>query len=135
MIGTSYAVDSSFIGQLPMKERDIAVMVLFDTKFIDMVHAIKDIKHFQARFEIPNQESANRILRACLLTKITYFEPLGLSPNKVEYICRVAAKILGTKSFSPLNLSAHTSTTHPVFSKWMRIASTKTVPKRNKQCS
>lgn len=125
MIGTAYDVEQGFIDALSLKDRDIASVVLFNEKFIEMVHLYKAIDQFQLKYKVPDKHRAYFIIRAAILTKITYFDPLSLTPKKIHFICHLVGELMEYKSTNPIVFSSATASSYPVFSKWMRVAATK----------
>jgi len=125
MIGTSYAVDTSFLDSLNIKSRNTASHIIHNEKLAMMIHYLKDIDPLCQAYGIPDKFSAKTILKACILTKVTYFDPEALTDQKIRLICTIVAKLLGSKSIEPRHIASITSTNHPILSRWMRTVSTK----------
>lgn len=121
MPGSNHDVDPSFMDALPFSVRDAALDLIRFSSLKDMLIMRKEgpSEFLKKNFSLTPMQW-NEVLKAVILTKISYFDIAPNFPNPyIDKLHEIAAAAYGMPGKNPADLYQAMLTDHPYFAQWL----------------
>lgn len=121
MPGTNYSYEKGLLFELHPKYRDLAQNFLWQKELGEFIHIHSNVTEdsVQRKYEIDDPSEWQKMMKALILTKITYFDLSLCNATQINFLLETANSVIFEDIYSPKNLSASFQNQYPVLMEWL----------------